>query len=88
MRLPHTLFTHPWRGRVGEASSAARGEPGWGDVSVFETYDGPLRRKGNKVTKIKFREPPPRKQPNLPLAGGGANATSKDEGPAAGQEPR
>lgn len=49
------------------------------EVTVFETYDGPLRRKGNRVTKIKFREPPPRKQPNLPLAGGGPNGNDKDE---------
>jgi predicted nucleic acid-binding protein len=53
-------------------------------VSVFETYDGPLTRKGNKVTKIHFREPPLRGQPNLPLTGGGANAASnKDKAPAA-----
>ena len=43
-------------------------------VAVFETYDRPLIRKGKKVTKIVFREPPPRGQPNLPLAGGGSNA--------------
>jgi predicted nucleic acid-binding protein len=49
-------------------------------VSVFETYDRPLIRKGNKkVTKIKFREPPPRGQPNLPLAGGGLNVPDKSE---------
>lgn len=41
------------------------------DVAFFETYDKPLTRKGNKCVKdIKFREPPPRKQPSLPLAGG------------------
>lgn len=49
------------------------------DVSAFETYDRPLRNKGNKVTKITFREPPPRKQPTLPLAGGGPNGKEKDE---------
>jgi predicted nucleic acid-binding protein len=49
------------------------------NVTVFETYDGPLRRKGNKVTNIKFREPPPRGQPSLPLAGGGSNVTVKDD---------
>jgi predicted nucleic acid-binding protein len=51
-------------------------------VTVFETYDKPLIRKGNKVTKINFREPPPRPQPNLPLAGGGPNvATNKEQAP-------
>jgi predicted nucleic acid-binding protein len=40
-------------------------------VTVFETYDRPLRNKGNaKVKEIKFREPPPRAQPSLPFSGG------------------
>ena len=47
------------------------------DVSIFETYDGPLLRKGNKATKIQFREPPPRGQPNLPLSGGIGRAPRK-----------
>jgi predicted nucleic acid-binding protein len=60
------------------------------EVTVFETYDRPLIRKGNKaVPKIKFREPPPRGQPNLPLSGGSngprkAEKEDADEGPAKG----
>ena len=49
------------------------------DVTVFETYDRPLINKGNRATtKIKFREPPLRGQPNLPLSGG-SNAPRKTE---------
>ena len=47
------------------------------EVTVFETYDRPLRNKGNKVTKIKFREPPPRSQPGLALTGGTGSAPRK-----------
>lgn len=52
------------------------------DVTVFETYDRPLIRKGNKVTKITFREPPPRKQPSLPLAGGSSAPREKPKAKA------
>lgn len=55
------------------------------NVAVFETYDRPLIRKGNRATKMHFREPPPRRQPNLPLAGGGSNAAKKDEPAPAGR---
>jgi predicted nucleic acid-binding protein len=53
------------------------------DVTVFETYDRPLVTKGNKATKIKFREPPLRGQPNLPLSGGSGNAPPKTKEKAA-----
>jgi predicted nucleic acid-binding protein len=43
-------------------------------VAIFETFDRPLIKKGKRVTKINFREPPKRPQPTLPLAGGGLNA--------------
>ena len=52
------------------------------DVTLFETYDRPLVNKGNKATKIKFREPPRRGQPNLPLSGG-SNAPRKAKEKAA-----
>jgi predicted nucleic acid-binding protein len=51
-------------------------------VTVFETYDRPLIRRGNKATTIKFREPPLRAEPSLPLAGGGPNVSPKKEKPA------
>jgi len=31
----HTRFTLPWGGRVGETSSVARCEPGWGELSFL-----------------------------------------------------
>ena len=46
------------------------------EVAAFETYDGPLIRKGKKLDgDIVFREPPPRFQPGLPLKGGGPSAS-------------
>jgi predicted nucleic acid-binding protein len=47
------------------------------NATICETYDVPLIRKGNKATNIKFRQPPLRGQPNLPLAGGSANVVPK-----------
>jgi predicted nucleic acid-binding protein len=47
------------------------------EAPVFETYDKPLRKKGPKVGLI-IREPPPRLEPRLPLAGGGKNAKSAE----------
>src|SRR5712672_1994131 len=38
-----TLFTLPWRGRVGETSSVARCEPGWGDLLSKEEKLTPPR---------------------------------------------
>jgi predicted nucleic acid-binding protein len=59
------------------------------DVSMFETYDRPLMNKGNKVTKIKFREPPPRSQPGFALIGGSAIVPrkAKEKAPAKSKEP-
>src|SRR5690242_5437124 len=49
---PLALFTLPSRGRVGEASSKARCEPGWGDLlcQVKEAHPTPLAN---------ARDPPP-----------------------------
>jgi predicted nucleic acid-binding protein len=56
-------------------------------VTVFETYDRPLITKGNKATKVTFREPPLRAQPHLPLAGGSPNvAPKKEQAVPAGKE--
>jgi len=56
------------------------------EVTIFETYDKGLIRKSGKIKDIIIREPPPRKQPGLPLAGGGPNAKpKKTEAPKAGR---
>lgn len=49
------------------------------EVTIFETFDGPLIRKGRKATKIQFRQPPARPQPGLPLIGGGRNVSNEKE---------
>ena len=37
-----TVLTLPWRGRVGEASSGGRCEPGWGDLQSKDFHPTPL----------------------------------------------
>jgi len=56
------------------------------EVTIIETYDKGLIRKSGKIKDIIIREPPPRKQPGLPLAGGGPNAKpKKTEAPKTGR---
>src|SRR3954454_16233116 len=43
LRVIRPLFTHPWRGRVGETSSVARCEPGWGELPLLRAEFTPPR---------------------------------------------
>ena len=43
----HSVPTLPWRGRVGEASSGARCEPGWGDRTQADFHPTPPRSLGD-----------------------------------------
>jgi hypothetical protein len=47
-----TVPTHPWRGRVGGASSSARCEPGWGGV-IFQL------RNFHPTRLARLADPPP-----------------------------
>lgn len=57
-------------------------------VSFFETYDGPLIKKGKKIANIEFRQPPFRTQPDLPLKGGGLSANGKAKKPTEASKER
>ena len=41
MRVQHTHFTLPWRGRVGDALNEVRREPGWGERLKLKAHPTP-----------------------------------------------